>query len=42
MRPFLPEGATLMAQCRNTTAGMENDHPITRCLWLLLDATAQE
>ena len=39
---FTPEFSALMAQYRDTSAGLGDDHPITRRLWLLLMTTAPE
>ncbi len=37
---FTPEFSALMQQYRDTSAGLGNDHPITRRLWLLVVHTA--
>ena len=37
---FTPEFTALMAQYRDTSAGLGDDHPITRRLWLLVVHTA--
>jgi hypothetical protein len=39
-KTFPPEFSALMAQYRDTAAGLGNDHPITRRLWLLVVHTA--
>ena len=39
-KTFPPEFTALMAQYRDTSAGLGDDHPITRRLWLLVMATA--
>jgi len=39
-RTFPAEFSTLMAQYRDTRAGLGDDHPVTRRLWLLVEATA--
>lgn len=35
-----PEFSALMAQYRDTRAGLGDDHPITRRLWILVEHTA--
>ena len=37
---FPPEFTALMAQYRDTSAGLGDDHPITRRLWLMVVHTA--
>lgn len=37
---FTPEFSALIAQYRDTSAGLGDDHPITRRLWLLVVHTA--
>ena len=37
---FTPEFSALMAQYRDTAAGLGDDHPITRRLWLMVVHTA--
>ena len=41
-KTFPPEFSALMAQYRDTSAGLGDDHPITRRLWLLAVATAPD
>lgn len=41
-RTFPPEFCALMDQCRDTSAGLGHDHPITRRLWLLIEHTAPD
>jgi hypothetical protein len=41
-KTFPPEFSALMAQYRDTSAGLGDDHPITRRLWLLVMTTAPE
>jgi hypothetical protein len=37
---FTPEFSALIAQYRDTSAGLGDDHPITRRLWLMVVHTA--
>jgi hypothetical protein len=39
-KQFPPEFSALMAQYRDTSAGLGDDHPFTRRLWLLVVTTA--
>ena len=39
-KTFPPEFTALMAQYRDTSAGLGDDHPITRRLWLMVVHTA--
>ena len=39
---FTPEFSALMAQYRDTSAGLGDDHPYSRRLWLLVVTTAPE
>ena len=39
-KTFPPEFSALMAQYRDTSAGLGDDHPITRRLWLMVVHTA--
>ena len=39
-KQFPPEFSALMQQYRDTSAGLGDDHPITRRLWLLVVHTA--
>ena len=41
-KTFPPEFSALMAQYRDTAAGLGDEHPIARRLWLLVEATAPE
>ncbi len=41
-KTFPPEFSALMAQYRDTAAGLGEDHPTARRLWLLMEATAPE
>lgn len=41
-KTFPPEFSALMAQYRDTSAGLGDDHPLARRLWLLLMTTAPE
>ncbi len=41
-RTFPVEFSDLMQQYKDTAAGLGDDHPITRRLWLLVEATAPE
>lgn len=41
-RTFPPEFSALMQQYQATAAGLGDDHPIARRLWLLVEATAPE
>ncbi len=41
-KQFPPEFSALMAQYRDTAAGLGDDHPLARRLWLLVEATAPE
>lgn len=40
MQKFPPEFSALMAQYRDTSAGLGHDHPIAQRLWLLVVHTA--
>ena len=40
LKTFPPEFSALMAQYRDTSAGLGNDHPITLRLWLMVVHTA--
>lgn len=41
-KTFPPEFSALVAQYRDTAAGLGDDHPIARRLWLLVEHTAPE
>lgn len=41
-RAFPPEFTALIEQYRDTAAGLGNDNPITRRLWLLVEHTAPD
>lgn len=41
-KTFPPEFSALMAQYHDTSAGLGDDHPLARRLWLLVVATAPE
>lgn len=42
IKQFTPEFSDLMRQWRDTAAGLGQDHPIVRRLWLLVVATAPD
>lgn len=41
-KAFTPEFSALLEQYYDTSAGLGDDHPITRRLWLLVLHTAPE
>lgn len=41
-KTFPPEFSALMQQYKDTSAGLGDDHPIARRLWLLVEATAPD